>query len=187
MNSESLNSTQVRRGRMVLATLALLFGLPFVAAVWFFLHPDMLPAGTVNRGTLVQPPVAVGRAAGLGLEGYWTIGYLTPDPCDAACGTRIHQLGQARLATGVERDRVRRLVLHPGDQVPPVADSRIVVDAAQAWRPLPGGLEPGAYFMVDPMGRLMMTYAPDQPADDLLKDLQRLLKVSKEWTVNRGR
>ena len=32
-----------------------------------------------------------------------------------------------------------------------------------------------------PLGNLMLRYAPDAPAQDTLKDLERLLKASKNW------
>jgi hypothetical protein len=36
----------------------------------------------------------------------------------------------------------------------------------------------GALYIVDPLGNLMMAYAPDAPAKGLLDDLKRLLKLS---------
>jgi hypothetical protein len=36
-------------------------------------------------------------------------------------------------------------------------------------------------YILDPMGNLMMRYAPDAPAKDTLKDMERLLKASKNW------
>ena len=36
-------------------------------------------------------------------------------------------------------------------------------------------------YILDPMGNLMMRYAPDAPAKDTLSDMERLLKASKNW------
>ncbi len=36
-------------------------------------------------------------------------------------------------------------------------------------------------YILDPMGNLMMRYAADAPAKDTLKDMERLLKASKNW------
>ena len=36
-------------------------------------------------------------------------------------------------------------------------------------------------YILDPMGNLMMRYAPDAPAKDTLNDMGRLIKASKNW------
>ena len=39
----------------------------------------------------------------------------------------------------------------------------------------------GRVYLLDPQGRLAMRYAADAPPDDTLKDMERLLKGSKNW------
>ena len=41
------------------------------------------------------------------------------------------------------------------------------------------GTEGMQYFLVDPLGNLMMYYDVDVPAKGMIKDLQKLLKVSQ--------
>ena len=36
-------------------------------------------------------------------------------------------------------------------------------------------------YLVDPMGELMMAYSPEQPAEDMLADLEKLFQASKNW------
>ena len=36
-------------------------------------------------------------------------------------------------------------------------------------------------FIVDPQGNLMMRYQPDATAKEILKDMEKLMKASKNW------
>ena len=40
--------------------------------------------------------------------------------------------------------------------------------------------------LLDPMGNVMMRYAPNAPAKDTLKDMGRLIKASKNWIKGAG-
>jgi len=44
----------------------------------------------------------------------------------------------------------------------------------------------GRVYILDPMGNLMMRYASDAPAKDVLKDMGRLIKASKNWIKGAG-
>jgi hypothetical protein len=66
---------------------------------------------------------------------------------------------------------------YPNLQVLLSKDSAATVDQFRV------GTEPesatlGRLYMVDPMGNLMMRYEPDGDPEGVLKDLERLLKVS---------
>ncbi len=46
-------------------------------------------------------------------------------------------------------------------------------------RQFPADRGDGAVFVVDPLGNLMMRFAPGLPPADMLKDLEKLLKLSR--------
>lgn len=177
-----------RRGAMPLVLLALIIGVPFLAATVLFINPQWLPDAQTNRGTLIDPPLATAdEISPLPRRGRWTLGLVAAGDCAETCTARLGELAQIRRATGVERGRVDRLLLFT------MAPTTALVTKVEAQDPrlgigrlAPGGrlarqLASGSIVMIDPRGAAMMRYAPDQPAKEILKDLQLLLKVSKEW------
>ena len=128
------------------------------------------------------------------LHGAWTLVYLAGGACDQACVDRLTQLRQIRLGLGEGRKLVERLLLL-GDPIAPVDEDLMArafegmgvarTDEAGLGSLLdalgsgPEGL--GRVYILDPQGRLMMRYGADAPPDDVLNDLERLLKGSKNW------
>ncbi len=191
-----------KRGLLPLGALVLVFALPTLAAWFFYLNPDYLPSTRSNRGELLQPQVPLGGAAGLtgpagaafdlaALDGRWTLVTLESNPCADACRERLIALRQIRLALGESQFGVERLLVLTS-----------AADTEQLTRDFPGlrvalatgaagerllaalggpGSGPGRLYIRDPLGNLMLRYAPDAPAQDTLKDLERLLKASKNW------
>ena len=43
----------------------------------------------------------------------------------------------------------------------------------------PEGLAPGGYFLVDPLGNLVMYFSPDTDPSEMIDDIKRLLKQSR--------
>lgn len=201
MSAEPLARTPSRRGLGPLWAMAMIFGLPFLAAVLFYLNPGWLPQSQANRGMLIDPPVA---AATWRLQGVddrpmtlaeaantWIILLITGSDCGPRCVARLHELRQVRRAAGVDRARVERMLLF---STSPAADSvtrlkqddpRLMLGVSQRDQLIDQPLEPGAVVLIDPLGDAMMYYPATASAKDLLKDLKRLLKVSKDWRVPR--
>jgi hypothetical protein len=98
---------------------------------------------------------------------------------------------QARLALGKEIDRVQglyALVNRPDPaliaEIQRVHPELNIAQANQQWVASfnldadgPGG--GGGIYLVDPQGRVMMHYGNNAGAEEILEDLQRLLKISK--------
>jgi len=175
-----------RRGRRSMILVTLLFVLPLLLAVALF-AADWRPGGSVNRGELINPPL---DAAGVALEavdggethrltGRWTLLHTLEGSCDTSCLQRLYDTRQVRLAVGRDIDRVQRYLL--------VTDVDALAEVDQAQHPdlvllrAPSedilASETGVRI-VDPLGNVMMRYDPVQPAEDMLKDLKRLLKLS---------
>ncbi len=189
-------------------TLLLVFGifaLPVVIA-WlaFFVFPDWRPDGTTNHGELVQPPrdlhfaslatVDGGPLEEEFLQGKWTYVLWAGSECGEACLARLTRMTQVRLAQGKNIDRVQRLLLVQGMDASALRDLQEHYPGMMIAHGDPGELDvlaqdfqlgadenvlSGGYlYLVDPMGNLMMRYPPDVELRGVVKDLERLLRIS---------
>lgn len=187
-----------RRARFTLIALFLLFFGPVLGAlVLHVAKPAWHPFGTVNKGQLLTPLVRL-PANGLSpLDGggplteligtSWTLLHVS-ESCAAACEAALIRIRQARLALGKDADRVERLYLVArspglqalGETLAQHPGLRIATVDSMARSALPAGRMDGDVLLVDPSGFLVLRYTSDQDATALLKDLKRLLKISKD-------
>jgi cytochrome oxidase Cu insertion factor (SCO1/SenC/PrrC family) len=182
--------------------MVVIFALPVVGAWFYYLNPQFLPSTRANKGELIEPQVALDAGYGLTrpdgtafdpdtLAGRWTLVSLESAPCAAACKDRLIALRQIRLALGESRFSVERLLLLTGpDDTARLAREfeglHIALAQNAAGERILNALGEGSaslerIYILDPMGHLMMRYQPDAPAQDTLKDMERLLKASKNW------
>lgn len=186
--------------------LILIFALPALAAWFFHFNPERLPATRVNRGELIEPVRP--WQGGLGLagpdgsvvdaatfRGRWTLLVASRAPCGVVCERRLAELRQIRLALGEGRYLVERVAVLVGDGdtalATPLAGTHVLRASGEAEPGLRALLGPAPdvwdrIYVVDPFGNLMMRYAADAPAKDVLKDLERLLKGSRNWIKGAG-
>jgi hypothetical protein len=185
-----------RRGRRHVLVVGSIFFVPLAAAILLYYSAGWRPAANAH-GLLIDPPRALavagvvlpdGRPApGAVLEGKWSLVH-PASSCDERTAAVLDELARIRLALGKDESRVRRVLLHAGACNGVEFQSRdadLLVLAATA----PGGARfvgqfppaadgaPGIY-VVDPHGNLMMSYPASGSARGLLKDLQRLLRLS---------
>ncbi len=188
------------RPRRVFPLLAMIvvFAAPILGAWFFYLNPEYLPSSQSNRGELIEPMLQVTADMGLQdadgnsldmqpLEGKWTLVSLNKAPCEQDCRDKLISLRQIRLALGETSRHVERLQITVGAQRAPaveadfdgmysaLADDRLLAALGQ------GDAALNRIYILDPMGNLMMRYAPDASPKDTLKDMERLLKASKNW------
>lgn len=183
--------------------LALAFGAPFVAGWLLFLNPELLPrgGGGANHGELIQPARPAGditvedrqgRPLALAdMRGKWVL-LLVSDRCERSCPEMLWKMRQVRLALGTGRDRVERLLLlreAPSAELdgllaeafPRMPVARLGTGSGPTADLLPADSAKEALFVIDPMGNLMMRYPSAARAEDILDDMERLLKVSEHW------
>lgn len=198
------DEARVRRSRTQLVLIFALFLLPPVGAwvAWKFMGQTGVES-TTNAGTLITParPLALSglrRQDGeawqdADMRGRWTYVMFADDDCGDACRQQLYLTRQIRLAMSKDIPRVQRLLVLGHKPTPALAerlegehaDLHWVVrdaDAAgllQRFRGEGFAPEGGQYFLVDPLGNLMMYYDLAVPAKGVMKDLQRLLKVSQ--------
>jgi hypothetical protein len=124
-------------------------------------------------------------------RGKWTLLYVGDGRCDGSCRAALTLMRQTRLALNKDMTRVQRVFLatgnccdrayldaeHPG-LVVALADN----DAGAALLAAFPDAQPevgGFIYVIDPLGNLMMRHLPQPPpAEGLLEDLRKLLKLS---------
>lgn len=181
-----------RRARWQFALVALAFlGTPLVATLLYAYGDKGHRGDTVNRGALVHPARPVDGAAALGLADRWTLVVIAPEGCAAGCERTLATLRQVRLTFNRDMDRIGRVLVsgatsdaarlaaeHPDLRVLDAGQASALVAVAAD---LPDADADGRAFLVDPLGNVMMTYAPDPAPRDVQTDLKRLLKNSESW------
>lgn len=196
------------KNRILLILLLSSFVLPFVIGDLAYKH-NWYRGGKTNHGQLITPPVAFAGLAARDSQGQalsadvtktkWWLLYVMPAQCESACRNRLFQMRQTTVALGKEADRVRQVVVltaalnaeasallareFPGFlqvQADTLAVNKafagITANAAKA----------GNLYVMDPMGWMMLFYAPEADektsiikAEDILMDLKKLLKDSR--------
>lgn len=174
----------MKRGRVKFALLGACFALP-IALAWLAWWLDWAPGSTSNYGEFISPPRPLAGTALEPLRGRWVLVSFDASACDAYCEKKLYFMRQVRRAQGEDQDRVERLWLVTDAGRPraellgAIAGTRIEPAAGfAAMFPAPGAIADHIY-VIDPLGNLMMRYPRDPDPSRMLKDLQRLLKVSR--------
>ncbi len=134
------------------------------------------------RGELPESPLFGHR------DNSWLLLYARIGTCDESCHEALYVLRQSRLMLGKEMERVRRVLLH-GDSAP---DTVFLAEEHQGLITLedsnlngllnkkkPADLPAGGYFLIDPLGNLVMYFRPDLDPADMVDDIKHLLKLSR--------
>ncbi len=171
---------------------AIFFG-PLAVATWMYYSGSLTPEGRVNSGTLLEPHVNVIEAVpesevAQSADGYWALIYVNEGPCDTTCEDALYTTRQSRLMLGREMERIVRVFLH-GETAPDtvfLADEHagLVTAADSGFSELlnnkkPATLAAGGYFLMDPLGNLVMYFEPTINPRDMVDDIKRLLKLSR--------
>lgn len=197
---------QRKRSLLPLWILIGIFALPSIAAWFFYLNPQYLPASRSNRGELIHPPRPVANLEfrapqqeerfQLGeLGANWTMVAIAEGLCSDTCREQLHDFQQIRLALAENQYRVQRLLIltdpSEGGTAGIEADypgTRVVIAQGDQLAALQRSFGDGTpesiretRFLIDPLGNVMMRYAPQAPSKDLLQDLEKLFKASKNW------
>jgi hypothetical protein len=198
----SERSTHDRRQQRLLIGLALMFFAPLGLAFYLYYGRGAWhPAGRVNAGDLIEPPrpmpslalplQSFGETAPDFLRRKWTLLYVERGPCAERCRTALYETRQVRLALDRDMDRVQRVFIADGDccdfqflsrQHPDLLAIRMSPAAAPLLALLPrrgtGDAQARGIYMIDPLGNLLMSYAPDAKPKGMLEDMKRLLRLS---------
>ena len=182
------------KGRLQLTLIALIFFGPLILAAWlYFSGQGLQPRGRTNHGTLLEPIVNVlealpesAIAAHVGT--HWLLIYRNEGGCDDSCKHALYNLRQSRLMLGNDMDRLERVFLH--GETPP--DTVFLADEHAGLVNLhdsglhellenkkPADLAAGGYFLVDPLGNLVMYFRPGIDPGAMVEDIEHLLRLSR--------
>lgn len=192
------------KGRRQLLLIIALFLLPPILAwlAWTYLDEQGV-SGTTNAGRLISParPLALSSLRdGSGapfdvtsLRGRWTYVLFDDVGCASDCQERLYLTRQTRLAMNKDVTRVQRLMIFSAAPSADLAQRLADEHPDLRWVVLDNGDDQGLrafegvgydnsgndFFLVDPLGNLMMVYDLAVPAKGVRKDLQKLLKISQ--------
>lgn len=193
----ALDAAQQKRGRMIFLLLAIFFTVPIVVVV-AMIKLDWRPGGK-SHGVLLQPPVSIaqtqdwvtdqGKQVPQFWQDKWNLLYVT-DHCEVECMQHLHDMRQIYVSLYKDMVRVQRvLVTNDVDTTAIRAsypDLLIINGHAAAISTLAqlltnGGeatLQAKRVYFVDPLGNVMMQYAPQTEAKYIRQDLNKLLRSS---------
>lgn len=192
----------MNRGRLKLVIIFAAFLAPLLASfIWYYgFGGAFAPRAGGNHAPLLSPPAALTAFANRADDGEkfdlnalkrrWSVVHLLAGDCAEDCRQSLYNTRQARLALGKDAPRLRRILL--------AADRRLLQELAtphpDTTRLLPAdnGLEtqlaplirqhrlaPNDALLIDPLGNIMMTIPATLDPALLLKDLKKLLKLSR--------
>ena len=183
-----------RQGRLILLLLAAVFFGPLVIATWlYYSGAALVPEGRTNTGALLEPivrladelPASPLHGAG---EGHWVLLYANPGACHADCEYSLYTLRQVRRMLGEDMDRLVRVFLH-GDTPPDTlfvarehAGLVTLQDAgleALLNSKRPAALNDLGFFLIDPLGNLVMYFEPAIDPAIIVEDIEHLLELSR--------
>ena len=189
-----MTANKTRKGRIQLILIAAVFLGPLAVATWlYFGGQGLTPEGRTNSGALLEPIINLAEALPASPlhdvgDGYWSLVYTNQSVCDDACEYSLYTLRQSRLMLGREMDRLVRVFLH-GDTVPntvllaeehqglvTLQDSSLN-DLLEAKKP--AELRSGGYYLVDPLGNLVLYFGPDIEPSAMVEDIKHLLELSR--------
>lgn len=194
-------------GRRQLLGIIALFLLPPILAwmAWYYLDTHGV-SSTSNAGTLIQParPLMAGglRNSQTGepydfseLRGHWVYVIYAGSACAEPCREQLYVTRQIRIGVNKDMSRVRRMLLiqqplapefrtelaqqHPDLVIVQPDLSARQSNWQQPFEDVRFDTQGEYYFLVDPLGNLMMYYDLTVPAKGVRRDLQKVLKISQ--------
>jgi len=196
MTSETTNPS---RSNTTLWLLLASFLLPAIAAYLYFFaggRPD-----TSNNGELIIPVIDIetlkltdesgnilSRKA---LTPKWRLYYFADSSCDKVCQLSLYNIRQINIALGKNRDRVEHVIVHlnpPDNSFLKLIESEHQAASKLFGQPanvstllkLEGNVsKPMSIYLMDPLGNIMMRFSKDLTPKLILKDINKLLKISR--------
>lgn len=198
---EDGSRTRAGRIRMLLVMAVCAAPILFSYLTYYVIRPQ----STSSFGQLIEPQkeipaITVTDLNGQGialqsLRGQWLLVMVAGGACDDACERMLYVQRQLHKSLGREKEKVDRVWLVT-DQAPVKealvqalqgatvlrADSQAL---AQWLSPADGRELKDHFYLVDPMGRWMMRFPPEQEgieaAAKIKRDLERLLRAANSW------
>ena len=186
-----------RKFWLILFCIMLLPALGMGISSWMY-FTGYVPEGRTNNGKLIVPPLdfttlsLTSTGMGFGMEeldGRWAMMIVADESCTEDCEQMLYLSRQVHVALGRESDRVVRLFVQADgvDQDPELVKEHPAMewlnsDLTQTRNYLlqQAKEQKGSHlYIVDPLGNIMMHYTVENTGNDILRDVQKLLKLSQ--------
>jgi cytochrome oxidase Cu insertion factor (SCO1/SenC/PrrC family) len=192
---------KTKKPSIIILLLTCIFCLPFILAWLAYAKGLFLPGATVAHGTLLSPPLFIktlslkdrqGEVQDSQLRGKWWLLYFTQTPGDALSRRNVYFMRQIRQAAGKDLSRIERALVapqfshsmnswlqknYPGTYYFTLSSVKMV--QLQESLPKRLALEKSWFYLVDPLGNILLFYTAGVTPKGILKDLQRVLRVSQ--------
>ena len=193
---------KIRTSRIKLVLIISFFVGPLLAAtVWYYgFDAKYAPTGQSNHAPLIEPvyqikPFSNFIAGGSNskfssLNKKWTIVHIVDGLCDEVCQLSLYNTRQTRVAVGRESFRIERIIIFSDTDrnINLIQEHRDAVILKAGDNGLESqiqnlikreGLGKSDAILFDPLGNGMMQIPVDLEPKLLLKDLKKLLKLSR--------
>lgn len=188
-----MSNTQGRKQLLILLATFLLPVMLVLGLYWM----NWNPSGGVSHGVLVSPPRALPEVTAMDYarqpfkpedwKDRWHLVLVTNHGCTELCQKNLYKMRQIHASLAKDIDRLQRVLLITGQE--PVADVReirrqypdlvILTTAEDLVRVMTEGAQPDEqFYLVDPLGKVMMRYSNAVEAKDIRADLLKLFKYS---------
>lgn len=194
MTNETINQPQ--RSNMALWILLASFLIPAIGAYgYYFLGAR---PGVASNGQLITPIIDIETFKLTDQNGElinkealtpkWRMYYFVSSDCNELCKSDLYNMRQVNIALGKNQDRVQHVIVHLEN---PVSDfsNLISQEHQQAIRVYSkteniSGLSKQevnsqSIYLVDPLGNVMMKFSNELTPKLILKDIKKLLKISR--------
>lgn len=177
----------------ILMGLILMFAAPGIAAYLFYQHPTWLGANKVNKGTLLNPPLASNVFSG---KNKWRIVYVNTGLCGQSCLNQLEILARLRLALGRRLYQVDEWLLLDTNtsSIDPktehmLQEQDVHVAKLSTAETLFTALNAATarIFIVNPDGFFVLSYRLGVNPDDIYRDLKLLLNTSESQSTRQVR
>jgi len=205
MTTAENNSTDTpKKNYTALWIMIFLFGLPYLAAYYFYFNRDDMNLGAqTNYGTIINPVRQLEDTSLTliddsefklsSLRGKWIMFSVGSSDCKASCQDNLYKIRQIKTALAAEHKRVKKAFFLTdvkaidsfNELLKDYRDMHVIIPSGSNYKdylsPLSvdGKTIEDGIFVIDPLGNYMMSFPKDAEAKKILKDMERLLKISK--------
>ena len=192
--------SNIFRSRLKLIGIVLLFFMPVIYAWYlvFFTNFKMNSKG-VEHGLLISPIIQIGdfklyepiSSQMHQLLGKWTLVSFVENKCEKVCEFQLYELRQIWLALGKDGNKIQRLAIAKDKNL--ISSEQIKLSQGQLllkddtdlkdrlksrFKSYPN-FDNESIYLIDPYGNLMMQYKKGTNPSGIIKDLERLIRISK--------
>ncbi len=173
---------------LTLGLLISIFVGPLILAIILYIKsPTWLTYNTLNRGTLIYPPLdfkALKKQVFFQEKQHrpWKIFYLSDQVCRQICRQRLHSLHQVTVALGKYSSQVAIALIQVGSSVMQIKNNYPInnysITAHEYQRFFVNKKMTAGYYLIDPTEKIILYYSDNTLKKNLYKDLTHLLSIS---------